>query len=286
MKPVYFIITCLLLTGISFAQPMSNIGSAGGKIKLANDQAIVIESSTDIEASFSMGMEMVSKSIVQNSLLVKNSTDKQYTISNTFTKIKANLTMMGQPYNYDSENKESNNGDMAKIFDNSLNNPVDIIVDNMTGKAISEKKPVKKKDTDASNPATDLMKMFSDNSDEGIVSGAFEVIPPGRNIGDSWSDTTGAKDMKMIRKYTLSSISGNESTILLDAVSNAVNKLDFQGMEFEIKSVTKTKGEIVTDINTGLVKKRSSISDITGTVQMMGQDMPISAKVTSAGTYK
>jgi len=286
MKPVYFIITCLLLTGFSFAQPMSKTGTAGGKIKLNNDQAIVIESSTDIEASFSMGMEMVSKSTVQNSLLVKNITDKQYTISNTFTKIKANMMMMGQPYNYDSENKESNNGDMAKIFDNTLNNPVDVVVDNMTGKVVSDKKKVKTKDADVSNPATDLMKMFSDNSDEGIVSGAFEVIPPGSNIGDSWSDTTSEKDMKMIRKFTLSSISGNESTILLDAVTNAVNKLDFQGMEFEIKSVTKTKGEILTDINTGLVKKRSTNSDITGNVQMMGQDMPISAKVTSSGTYK
>jgi hypothetical protein len=286
MKTFYFLVTCLLLTGSAIAQPMSTTSNTGGKIKLTNDQAITIESTTDIEASFSMGMEMVSKSAVQNSLLVKNSTDNQYTISNTFTRIKANLMMMGQPYNYDSENKESNNGDMAKIFDNTLNNPVDIIVDNKTGKAVSEKKTSKKKDADGSNPATDLMKMFSDNSDEGIVSGAFEVIPAGRNIGDSWSDTTSEKDMKMIRKYTLSSISGNESTILLDAETKAVNKLDFQGMEFEIKSVTKTKGEIIADINTGLVKKRTSSSDITGTIQMMGQDMPISAKVVSAGTYK
>ena len=53
----------------------------------------------------------------------------------------------------------------------------------------------------------DLMEMFADNSDDAIVSGAFEIIPQGKSIGDSWSDTTAAKNMKMIRKYTLNAVS-------------------------------------------------------------------------------
>ena len=286
MQKIYTIITALFISGLAIAQPMNTTVSGTGKIKLTYDQTMVIESVTDMEASFAMGMEMVSKSAMQNTLLVKSGTDKHYTISNTFTKIKSNITMMGQPYSYDSENKESNTGEMAKTFDNVLNKPVDIVIDNLTGKAVQAQKKEKKKETDESNPAADMMKMFSDYTDEGIVSGAFEMIPAGKNIGDSWADTSGTKEMKMIRKFTLNAITGSESVILMDAVINAVNKLDFQGMEFEVKTVTKTKGEINTDINTGLVKKRSSIADITGTVQMMGQDMPISAKVTTSATYK
>jgi hypothetical protein len=57
-------------------------------------------------------------------------------------------------------------------------------------------------------------------------------------------------------------------------------------MEFNIKSETKTKGEIITDISTGMAKKRTSVADITGSIPMMGQDMPISAKVTTTTVYK
>ena len=102
----------------------------------------------------------------------------------------------------------------------------------------------------------DMMKIFSDNgSDDAVVSGAFEMMAKGKSVGDSWADTATDKDMKTIRRCTLKSILGNEAIIQSNIVLNAVNKLDFQGMEFTIKTETKTNGEIVTDISTGLVKK-------------------------------
>ena len=280
MKRIYISLIALTVSGIAFSQTTN-------KIKLANAQKIVVESTIDIEASLTMGMEMTSNSTTVNSLEVKNSNAATYIISNTLTKLKMTTNMMGQASNYDSENKASNDEQMAKIFDDKLNQPADITIDNTTGLAIAEKKKEKKTDADDTNPVADLMKIFSDNaSDDAIVSGAFEMIPKGKSVGDSWADTTSGKDTKTIRTYTLKSISGNEATIQSNIVLTAVNKLDFQGMEFNIKSETKTKGEIVTDISTGLVKKRTSVADITGTIPMMGQDMPISAKATSTTNYK
>jgi hypothetical protein len=195
--------------------------------------------------------------------------------------------MMGQASNYDSETKTGNDEQMAKIFDDKLNKPADVTLDNTTGLAVAEKKKEKKADADETDPVADLMKIFADNtSDDAIVSGAFEIIPNGKSVGDSWSDTTTGKDMKTIRTYTLKSISGNEAVIQSNIVLTATNKLDFQGMEFNIKTETKTTGEIVADISTGLVKKRTSVADITGTIPMMGQEMPISAKATSSTIYK
>ena len=196
------------------------------------------------------------------------------------------MNMMGQPTSYDSENKGSNSADMAKIFDERMNNPTDIIIDNKTGLAITRAKKTKKADTENTNPADDLMKMFGDISDDAVVSAAFEIIPQGKKIGDNWTDTSTAKDMKAIRTYTLKSITGNEAVLQVDILSVATNKMDFQDMEFEIKTNTKTKGEIVTDITTNIVKQKTSTSDITGSFQMMGQDMPISATVNSSSTYK
>ncbi len=277
MKKIYIPFICLLITGSVFAQ--------SAKIKLSNGQKIMVVNTTEVQASLAMGMELSSNSVTTNALEVKNSTEKGYTISNALTKIKVNMNMMGQPNNYDSENKEGNNAEMAKIFDERLNKPVDIVIDNTTGIALTDKKKVKKDDTEA-NPADDLLAMFSDNSDDAIVSGAFEMIPQGKSAGNSWSDTTNAKDMKTIRTYTLKSVTGNEAVIQINTVTKAVNKLNFQEMEFEIKSETKTTGEIITDINTGLVSKRTTVSDITGSIQMMGQDMPITAKSSSTNIYK
>ena len=278
MKKIYIPLVCLLIGGAAFAQ--------SAKIKLSNGQKIVVENTTDIQASLAMGMELNSNSVSKNDLEVKNSTEKGYTISNSLTKLKVNMNMMGQPNNYDSENKGANNAEMAKVFDERLNKPVDVVVDNTTGAALAGKKKVKKGDTEEANPADDILAMFTDNSDDAIVSGAFEIIPPGKKAGDSWADTAVAKDMKTISMYTLKSVTGNEAVIQSDIVSNAVNKLNFQEMEFEIKSETKTKGEITTDINTGLVSKRTTVADITGSIQMMGQDMPISAKTTTTNIYK
>lgn len=288
MKKIYSSFVILLISVASFAQPgiPNNNNNPGTLLKLSSGQKILVESTTQLEASFGMGMEMNSNSTAVNILQVKNSIDKLTTVSNTLTKLKLDMNMMGQPNNYDSENKAGNNTDMAKIFDERLNKTVDIDIDNNTGIPVEQKKIVKAKDTDGGNPADDLMKMFSNTSDDAMVSGAFELIPAGKSIGDKWSDTTDSKDMRIIRTYTLKSITGTEALILLDVATKAVNMLNFQEMEFEIKSNTKTNGEIITDVSTGLVKKRTSNSDITGSLQMMGQDMPISAKSNSTILYK
>ncbi|MBK8787600.1 MAG: hypothetical protein IPN43_14155 [Chitinophagaceae bacterium] len=280
MKRIYVSLIALALSAIAFAQSTD-------KIKLANGQKIVVESTTDIQATLTMGMELTSTSASVNALEVKNSSPDNYIISNTLTKLKINTNMMGQANNYDSENKSGNNEDISKVFDDKLNKPVDITIDNTSGLAVAEKKKQSQADVDETNATADIMKIFSDNaSDDAIVSGAFEMVPKGKAIGDSWADTAISKEMKTIRTYTLKSISGNEAVIQSNVISTAVNKLNFQEMEFEVKSETKTNGEILTDISTGLVKKRTSVADITGSIQMMGQDMPISAKATSTNIYK
>ncbi len=282
MKSIIFTITGLLLTTCVLAQPLSS----PGKVVLTNGQKIAIENDMAIEASFGMGMGLTSSSVSTNLLEVKSSTAENYTMSNTLTKMKLNMNSMGQPSSYDSENKGNNNEEMAKIFDDRINKPTDVLVDAKTGLVVTEKTKVKKDDTDQSNMIADMMSMFGSVSDDGLVSSAFELIPQGKKIGDSWAETVADKDMKAVKTYTLKSINGSEAALQIDIISSATNKLDFQGMEFEIKTKTKTKGEVITDINTSLVKKRTTSSDITGSFQMMGQDMPVTSTVTTNSIYK
>lgn len=280
MKKIYISLFALLTSAVVFAQ-------TGSKIKMVNGQKIIVESTADIQASLTMGMELTSNSTTVNTLEVKNTTPTDYIISNTLTRLKIASNMMGQASNYDSENKTGNDEQMARIFDDKINKPVDVTLDNTTGAAVAEKKKVKKDTDEEANPIADMMKIFSDNaSDDALVASAFVLIPKGRSVGDSWTDTSSTRDMKTISTYTLKSVTGNEAVIQSNIILNATNKLDFQGMEFNIKTETKTTGEIKADILTGLVKTKTSVANVTGTIPMMGQEMPISAKVTSTTIYK
>lgn len=286
MKRTAITLLGIFSTTLIFAQPGITKPASTGKIVIAPGQKITIASSISVDADLSMGMQLSSTSTSENLLEAKSSTDKTYIISNTLTKVKVNMNMMGQPTNYDSEKKEGNNPDVAKAFDDKLNKPVDVTIDNATGAVVKDDKKVKEKTSDEENTLNGLLDMFAENSDDAVVSGAFELVPQGKNIGDSWVDSTVSKDMKAVRTYTLKSITGNEALIQVDVVTTAKNKLDVQGMEMEFKSNTKTTGEVVTDISTGQVKKKDTKSDITGSFQLMGQDVPITAKSSSTTTYK
>lgn len=285
MKKIITVLTTLFIANILLAQSAAPAGLTAPKIKLANGQRITVNNDVTIDASFGMGMDLNSTTTFVNSLQVKDNNANAYTISNSLTKLKVNMNMMGQNNSYDSDNKSGNNEDMAKIFDDRMNKTTDVMIDNNTGMAITQKQNDKKIDEDDANITENMLKMFSDNSDDAVVAGAFEILPAGKNTGDSWADTSNSKEAKTIRTFTLQSVNGNEALVKMEMTVKAKNKMDFQGMEFEIATDTKTNSQITLDISTGLVKKRDTVSDITGTFQMMGQDMPITAKSTTVAVY-
>ena len=160
-----------------------------------------------------------------------------------------------------------------------------MLLDNSTGKATLKEKPSKTDEEDG-NPMAGLMGAFTDASEDAIVAGAFELIPTGKKVGDSWSDTTKDNDGTTIRTCTLKSVNGDEAQLQINAVTTSSSKLDFQGMEFELKSTTKTNSEVTTEMSTGRIKTKNSTSDITGNIQVMGQDVAITSKATTTAVYK
>ncbi|MBS1753490.1 MAG: hypothetical protein JST34_05520 [Bacteroidetes bacterium] len=280
MKKIISFTASLVIAQLMMAQTNTNA------ILLLKGQKISVNNDVTIDADLGMGMQLNSVTASINSLQVKDSDTNNYTISNTLTKLKINMNMMGQNNTYDSDNKDGNNADMAKIFDDKMNKVNDVMIDKTTGAVITPKQAViKDSDEDANNISENMMKMFSNTSDVAVVEGAFEILPTGKKTGDSWADTSKTADTKTIRTYTLQSVTGNEAVMNIETTVKATNKLDFQGMEFEINTDTKTTGQVLFDISTGLVKKRDTVSDITGSFQMMGQDMPITAKTTTKTVY-
>lgn len=287
MKRFTLLFAGLLAANVVFCQAGATARPVvTNKIVLNKNQKIEVLTNVSMEASLSEGMNILNKTSSVNIMDVKDSTTGFYTITNTLTKLKVDMEMMGQANNFDSEKKEDLESEIGKNFAGRLNKPQDMTINNITGKDTAVTKKEDKKEVDENNPSGGLMSMFADNSFEATVTGAFELIPQGKKIGDSWSDSSLTKEMKVFRRFTLKSVADNEATIQLNVSIDATNTVELQGMAMEFTSNTKTSGEIITDIMTGLVKLRTTQSDINGSFQVMGQAVPVTAKASSTTTYK
>ena len=280
MKKIILTTLGIFVFALVFAQ------TATHKIVLNNGQKILVESSITMEINMSPGMDMTGNTNSASTLEVKSGTDSSYMISNTLTKLKLNMDGMGQSNSYDSEKKEDQENEIGKGVADKLNKPIDVAISKLTGKNLPDTKNNKKKSDDQSTGTGGLLGMFSGNAEDAAVSEAFALIPQGKKIGDTWTDSTIEKNNKVVRVYTLKSITDKEALIQVDIVIDATTTIEQQGMSMDFTSTTKTKADITTDITTGLVKTRTAQSDISGSIQVMGQSMPITAKTTTTSTYK
>jgi len=124
----------------------------------------------------------------------------------------------------------------------------------------------------------------SDESNGAVM--AFDVIPKGKKVGDSWSDSSVTDDMKIYRSYTIKEMNGNEATVTLTGKQVTKKKVEQQGMEINVNMEGKLSGEGIVDMSTGLVKQRTTVMDGVGTAEIMGQSMPVTTKVTTITTVK
>ncbi len=280
MKRISIVLISALSASLAVAQvPTSKIALAKGQ-KIQGDISMITEASV-------MGMDVQSSSSSEISLEVKNITATSSIFNNTLQKLKMNMDMMGKTMNYDSEKPEDQGSEMGKAFGSKMNVPVEVTVDNTTGKMIDEQKDVEQKTGDTpEDPMESMMQLFGSANDVDPVSGAFILLPQGKKIGDSWSDSTVEKNSKTVRTYTLKSIDNKEAVVQVNTTTDASGDIEMQGMQMTVVTNAKTTGDIVTDISTALVKKKNMTTATTGNLQVAGQDVPISAKTTFTATYK
>lgn len=259
----------------------------GSRIVLSRGQKILVTTTVFINTNMAPGMEATSSSTSENSLEVKQATDKFYILNSILTKLKLNAEMPGNSTAYDSEKKGDNDSEIGKSLSEKLNKVTEITIDNATGKALNTIKSDPKIGMDESNPMQSMMQMFGDNSsDEAIVSGAFQLIPQGKKVGDSWSDSVNEKNMKVMRNYTFRSREDSGAMVQLRTTIESTGTMEAMGMNMDVNTITQTTSDILVDIATGIVKRKTTDANITGSFQLMGQSVPISAKATTTSIYR
>ena len=109
MKKIPITLLAVFAIGLLYAQTGTNKPMSAVKIVLSKGQKIVVENTVSIESSMSPGVEASSTTASENILEVKDVTDKGYIISNSLSKLKLSMDMMGQNSSYDSEKPADQN---------------------------------------------------------------------------------------------------------------------------------------------------------------------------------
>ncbi len=260
-----------------------------GKFSLEKAQKLQLENVLKSVTGMDMmgqSMEMTADINMLHNIEVKSKNDTSFFVNSTLTKMKSNASVMGQTMSFDSEKKEDLESESGKAMKNLLNVTQEMELDK-NAKVINIKK-----DTAAALPAAggmmDMMKnMLGGMSDlSNGASDAFQVLPAGKKAGDKWSDSLIADGVKIYRDFVLKEINGNDATVSFSGNQLTNKKVEQQGMEVTVSMDAKLSGESVVDISTGIIKQKTLNMDGTGTAEMMGQNIPMTTKVTSTTTVK
>ena len=266
----------------------SNAQNFTGKLLLSKGQKIQINNETQSVISQEMMGQVIEITIdakMIHQVEVKDKMPHSYLVASTLTKLSTNGSAMGQEMTFDSDKKEDLESETGKLMKDQLNVTKEV--------ELNEKAQVINvgKNSAPSSAGGQLMDIVN-NMTGGLVDesngagSAFEIIPTGKKLGDSWSDSTVSGDFKMYNYYNLKSINGNNATIQLTGKQMISKKMNQQGMEINVKMESILSGEGIVEMTTGLLQQRKTVLDGTGTAELMGQSIPMTSKITTTTTVK
>ncbi len=248
-----------------------------------------LEKTTVMKMNMNMEMmgqslEMVNNNTMTSLLEVKNTTDKEVVIANTIKRIVAHASSMGQEMDYDSDKPEDANNDMGKMMGSSVGKTSHVTIDKkgfVTANDDSSLNEVAKK-------AGGMMGFenggfASPNKVGASFDGIGNLPEKPLKIGDTWADSTVEKNSpnKVVTNYKLVAINGGEAQIALDGTVAKTIETEQSGMTMTVTMKGKTTGTYTMDVASGIIRKRNMQLDATGSMEMAGQSIPYTMKMTS-----
>ncbi|HUS00239.1 MAG TPA: DUF6263 family protein [Chitinophagaceae bacterium] len=282
MKIFTCIVFALAFISTAFTQ---NINLAKGQKFSIDNKTTAVTSQTFMGQAMESNAELTAKYSIE----VKDIQENNYNLVNTFTKMKAKMSAMGNEMNFDSDKKEDMAGEYAASFKDLINKPKDVVMDR-SGKIVS----IKKEETKSAGAQPDMMKMMvgqllGDPEENGYGAKiAFVSTPSKMTAGYSWADSLNKEGVQRTTNYIVKEIKGNEAVVTILGNLTTDTKSQMQGMDIVTKSKGNLNGEEIIDITTGIIKERTTTLESTGTVsiQAQGIEIPTSTKIKFVSSVK
>jgi hypothetical protein len=236
-------------------------------VKLENGKTIKMTMNVVSTAESPMGGESTNTITTTNSIKITTVEDKAYKATNTTTRMVMDGELMGQSMKFDSDKKEDMDGQIGQMLGASVNKPSEIMIGKADGKVTEAKAEEKKEGM-----------MGSMVGESNSADAAFFVIPAGKKIGDKWTITSDDGGIKSVKNYQLQSLKDNIVTLIVSSTSKGSTTKEANGMSMEMTIDTKSKGTMTVDTNTGLLKEVNMEDETTGSMEVMGQSIPLNKK--------
>lgn len=264
----------------SFCFTSVNLFAQG--LKLQTGKKITSTTTTSVNMDMGMGGQMKINGNTTSLIEITGADEKNYNAKTKTVKMTMSQDGMGQTVSFDSEKKEDRETAIGKEMSKMLDVAAEIMINKNTGKVTEiNKKEVLENNT---NPMASLM--GNANSAEASTAAAFFYIPNGKKVGDKWADSVNEAGMKGLKNFELQSIVDNVATIAVITKSKGTISKEAQGMKFEIAMDGTGGGLISVDTKTFLVKKSTLNNDVNGTLDMMGQSLPITIKSSASTVFQ
>ena len=112
------------------------------------------------------------------------------------------------------------------------------------------------------------------------------MIPSGKKAGDTWEDSTSGEGLKLKRTYTLNSVANKEASVTVNGILDINKTMQVQGMDMNTVMTSKTVSSVTVDLVSSVQKENKSVTDVSGTLEVMGQSVPVTSKITTDTTIK
>jgi hypothetical protein len=201
-----------------------------------------------------------------------------YTLSSSIAQMKMNMDGMGQNMSFDSEKPEDKDSQMGQAMGDKLKKVDTYILDKKTGKTTIVKKEGGEEEGGMGGG------MFSISDEEGAPNAAFFLLPSGKKIGDSWSESTTSKGITTSKTYTLKSINQEVATIDIVGTITGTKEQEANGMTMSMTMNNKITEQMLVNVNVGLVTKTTNTTDGTNSMDMGGNQMEMTIKSNTVTT--
>lgn len=249
-------------------KPQSNIKLASTLKKQSNT---VTTSAIRVSGQI-LNMSSNNTSELEYSILKKNGDSA--VVEMKLQKFKTSNESMGNKTSYNSEDLLNGNTEASQQLDG--------LIGSITKLTINKQAVIT--NVEQSKKAADLLKGNSSLM-SGILKGTtldiFFIVKNDKNIGDTWVDSTITESNKTIDTFTYKTLDKNIATIEVKSSLAMKQEMQQMGMTMQSNFIGTVNSIIQIDVTTLLVKKKTSTSNLTGTMNTKDMEIPLTTTITT-----
>lgn len=268
MKIIDRLAVVIVLTIISFLTARSQNtlqGSSDEKVLLTSNRSYTMSQNI-------MGQEITlsSTSVIDFNVTLKRSDQGIASIAATIKHLIVNGEVMNKQVSFDSDKEGDLKDEFGSLLKGVLNRVVEVKI---SGNNFSYT------NTESNQSDEIIATLLGGKIDVGFPE---EIIFESRfkNIGDSIVIVGNPSDTDNNRKivYSLKSYSGSDATIIFTGIESVKNVKKNQGLATTTFVENKITGQMILDINSGIIKQRRIEIEGNGKTMTLNQSIPFSSK--------